>query len=137
MQARFFTSPNEIRAAWPQVSPVLARLPAVDDFTLADLERLALAGTLALGVVTQSESIQLVMAFEVVPYPNRLAVNIVALAGSGLATVAQRFFQQFCAGCRQMGAHAIEARCSDSMARLLRRYGFGKVYNVVRMNWEY
>jgi len=87
-------------------------------------------------MVKQAGIIKMVIAFEFIAYPRLLAVNIIALAGEALEKVIGLFFETFCDWCRQAGAQAIEARCGEAMTRLLRRYGLGKVYNVVRMDLE-
>ncbi len=133
IQAHFFVQPEEIRAAFPQLLPILKRVPIVAEYRHEDLEVLALKGKLILGAATQGKRIKLVMAFEFIHYPAWLAVNIVALAGEDLSTIARAFFKKFIAWCQQAGAQVIEARCGEAMTRLLQRYGFNKAYNVVRM----
>jgi hypothetical protein len=72
------------------------------------------------------------MAFEFVHYPQTLAVNVMALGGSGLDETAAQFWDSFRAWCKSAGATVIEASCSDAMARMLGRYGFETAYRVVR-----
>lgn len=89
-------------------------------------------GRAIVAMVDGDDGPALAMAFEFVHYPQRLAVNIMALGGSGLAEVAEEFWGLFCMWCRSAGADMIEASCSEAMARMLGRHGFESVYRVVR-----
>ncbi len=135
MQIRVFTRPEEIRAVFPTLKPLFARVPE-RDFTMDDLKHAALAGRLVLGGVEQAGAWLAAFAFEYAAYPRLRALNIVAFAGERLDAIAHTFLGAFRCWCQQAGIQAIEARCGAAMARLLRRYGFNTPHHIVRMTWD-
>lgn len=135
MEVTFITSPELFEQKFHMAAPLL--LPVVEkaargEFELVDLARLTREGRAITALVEDQGQALLALVFEFVHYPQQLAVNIMALGGSGLATVADEFWERFRAWCKSAGAQVIEASCSDAMARLLARHGFEPAYRVVR-----
>lgn len=105
------------------------------DFSADDLERLVQNHKAVLGVVRSDEGeIVLAAVFEFVYYPQRTAINIMALAGHNLILAMDVFGERFREFCRQEGASVIEARCRPAMVRLLSHLGFHSSYQLVRLN---
>jgi hypothetical protein len=102
------------------------------ELALKDIASMTKSGRFITALVEDKGEPVLALTFEFVPYPQQLAVNIVALGGHGLADVAAEFWETFKAWCRSAGADMIEAWCGDAMARLLGKYEFKNAYQVVR-----
>lgn len=135
MRATFLTTPELLDAKWPQAAPLLdpvVKEAARGEFTMEDLHRMSKEGRVIAAVAEHDGTVCMAMVFEFVHYPQTLAVNILALGGSGLAGVADEFWATFRQWCVQAGATVIEAACSDAMARILRRHGFESTYRIVR-----
>lgn len=117
--------------AVPLLQPVIDQA-ARGEFTVEDIRRMTEAGRVITAIAEKDGDTVMAMAFEFVHYPQSVAVNILALGGAGLDEVATAFWSTFKDWCRSAGASAIEASCSDAMARLLCRQEFKSVYRVVR-----
>jgi len=102
------------------------------EFDSDDLLRLAQAQKMYIGVVRDGGEPVMAMAFEFIEYPQRMVLNIAALAGQRIADVMAELWPTFQRFARAAGADGIQASCSPSMARILRRQGFNKVYEVMR-----
>lgn len=136
MNIRFLTVPGEVAARWHQIAPLLAPVieeAAFGELTLDDIRALAEARCMYIGVCEYGGVPTMAMAFEFRRYPQMTALNVVALGGSDLDSVADRFFPKFKEWAAQAGAKRIEASCSKAMARLLKRYGFSDTYELVSL----
>jgi len=136
MNVTFITSPALLAQHFFKAAPLLQ--PVIDqaargEFTVEDIRRLTEAGRVITALIEKDGEAVLAMAFEFVHYPQKLAVNILALGGQSVDEVASEFWDTFKEWCRSAGASAIEASCSEAMARLLRRQEFKSVYRVVRL----
>lgn len=131
MKVRFL-APHEVPAEFDRLKPLFDRVPGKDEYSTGDIAEQGSLGNIAIGYAEEKGVIVAAMAFEFVRYLQMDAVNIVALAGEKLDDMHHELFEEFRLFCRQAGAKCIEARCSDVMARLLRRYGFVKKHSVVR-----
>lgn len=136
MKVDFFSGESAkpvLLAALPMLESAV--LYADGDFTIADLESMVLSHKAVLGVVRSDEGqVILSVAFEFVYYPQRTAINIMALAGHNLTVVMKEFGRQFREFCKDQGACMIEARCRPSIVRLLAHLGFHSSYQLVRLN---
>jgi hypothetical protein len=135
MNVTFITSPELLAQKFHIAAPLLQ--PVIDqaargEFTLKDIERMTAEGKVITAVAELDGVGKIAMAFEFVHYPQTLAVNVMALGGSGLDEAAAEFWDAFKSWCKDAGASVIEASCSDAMARMLGRIGFETVYRVVR-----
>ena len=133
MKLTFIQGDEALAAEFPQLLPIFERLPVVPEYRPAQLLELAQRGAAHIGRIEDESGMLIVAkAFEFINYPDVLAVNIIALAGERLDEIAGDLFSKFKEFCRLAGADIVEARCGEAMSRMLRRYGFGKAYNVVR-----
>lgn len=137
MNATFITSPALLAQHFHKAGPLLQ--PVIDqaargEFTVADIRRLTQAGRVITAIAEKDGETVMAMAFEFVHYPQTVAVNILALGGTGLDEVVSAFWDIFKEWCRSAGATVIEASCSAAMARLLSRQEFKSVYRVVRVD---
>jgi len=135
MNVTFIVSPDLFAQKFHMAAPLLETVvkeAARGEFTVDDIARLTLEGRVITAVVERDGVAILAGAFEFVHYPQTLAVNILALGGGFVDEVAEQFWGTFKGWCKDAGATVIEASCSNAMARLLRRYEFETVYQVVR-----
>ena len=131
----FLNTPELLYTWWDRASvhldPVVKHA-ARGEFELDDLRRMCANEKAMCVVVTDGEEVIMAMVFEFLFYPKMTACNIMALGGSCLDEIAGAFFVTFKRWCYNMGVTVIEASCSSAMARLLKRQGFEKTYEVVR-----
>jgi len=133
---RFLLKPDDLNAHRSQIVRLLT--PVVEqagrgEFTVEDLMRLALEGRAYIGI---SYAPEICGAFEFKHYPQSVAINIMAIGGSGLEQLSDMWFDTFKKWARLAGASTIEASCSRGMARILKRIGFANEYEVVRLKIE-
>jgi len=83
-----------------------------------------LAGVQAdkMGILAQEEgdALQLLFAFEVIEYPRRSVMNIIAVAGNNLAGLVPRF-ELVNVIAKAMGASSLRCYCRPSVARHIKR----------------
>lgn len=101
------------------------------EFTVEDIRRMAQRGRVLVGVACRDGKPVMAAAMELVHYPRLTALNVMALAGTGLAEIAEQFFGEMKAFAKSCGAQRIEASSSPAMARLLARIGFEPLYEKV------
>jgi len=137
MQALFLTSPELLEEYWDRAAihfePVVNEA-ARGEFTVEDIKRLCAEKRAYCAIVLNGETVDLAMAFEFIHYPRMTACNIMAIGGSHLNDAESAFFVTFKDWCKSMSVTVIEASCSSVMSRLLKRYGFAKTYEVVRLS---
>lgn len=136
MQVTFIHRDEYSQEQFDQAKPLLQ--PVIDyaargEFTVEDLETMTKSGRAVTGIAFDGERAVMAMTFEVIHYPRKTTVNIMALGGDGLGEVAAQFWAQFRGWARSAGAVAIEACCSEAMARMLRAHGFTTEYRLVRV----
>lgn len=133
----FLTTPELLNQWWDKAAlhfePVVSQA-ARGEFTVEDIRRLCEEGRATVGVAIERGEVVMAMAFEFIHYPRISACNIMALGGTRLDEIEEAFFITFKDWCKSMGVTVIEASCSSVMSRLLRRYGFAKTYEVVRLS---
>lgn len=103
------------------------------EYTASDLKRLAEDGAALLGYAAKDGRIVLAGAFELVRYPRKSVLNVMALGGEGLREAAVVQLEHLMRFARHCGASDIQAMCSRPMARLLAPLGFEHAYEVVRL----
>ena len=135
MNVTFIVNPELLAQHFYKAEPLLQ--PVIDqaargEFTMEDIRRMTGAGKVVTAIAEKDDVPVMAMAFEFVHYPQKTVVNIMALGGQGVDEVVGEFWETFKAWCKGAGAAAIEASCSDAMARMLARYDFKSVYRVVR-----
>lgn len=102
------------------------------EFSLDDLKAMSAIGRVLIGVAERDGVPIMAAAVELARYPRMTALNVMALGGSGLAEVSERFFDELKAFARSCGASRIEASGSKPMVRLLRKLlDFQPIYEKV------
>lgn len=137
MTPLFLTDSELLNKWWDQIEPLF--VPVVEEaargeFTVQDIKRLCEEKRATIAAVIEDGQVILALAFEFIFYPKQTACNVIALGGTRLTESESMFFVTFKEWCKSMGVTVIEASCSPSMSRLLRRFGFQKTYEVVRLN---
>lgn len=137
MKVLFLNTPALIAHHWQDAARLVA--PVVDqaargEFTLEDLAAMVQGGSAVAGLAFNDLGAPvLAMVFEFRFYPRKQVINIIALGGRNLATVADTFWPQFRAWAKESGASEIEACTAPAMTRLLRDLGFVHTYDIVRL----
>jgi len=135
MQAMILQGVEQVTAHSPQVRSLFDRCvkrAVRGEFSSEDLLRLTQEGRMHIGIVSDGENPVMAVAFEFVHYPQLTVLNIAALAGSRMGKIMREFWPTFQRFARLAGADCIQASCAPGMARMLGRYGFGEVYQVMR-----
>ena len=100
MEAVFLTTPELLQEFSARVLHTLhsAGADAVcDDFTADDLLRLAHEGRVVIGVfLDDGGAVAMVMVLEFVPYPRRMVLNVVLMAGKGVRKFCRRAWSRWC-----------------------------------------
>lgn len=135
MQPLFLTSQRLITQHWPAVvdllQPVLGAVRG--EWTLDDLLELCREGRAIAGLGFEGGKPVLAWVFEFRFYPRKTTVNLMALAGCGVADAASTFWPHWVGWCAESGAAEIEACAAPAMTRMLRPLGFEHTYNFVRL----
>lgn len=135
-----FLPPQEAARRWSEVAPLFGK--TVDkachgEFSVADLYAMAMNGDIAVGVATdEAGAVFMALALEEVRYPQKRAVNVLAMGGARLDVFMKRFLLPFKAFCRAQGIERITCLVSPGMERMHRRYGFETVYRMLSMDVE-
>ena len=127
-------------AYWPQTAAVLER--CVDtmygEMTMQDVYDGIKAGQLYALIAKNDEGelpdVALALILEIQAYPQFTALHITALGGRELDLLASKFWKHVCSWAFMNGVRTIQASVSPAMARILKRYGFNKVYETVRLD---
>ena len=61
-------------------------------------------------------------------------MNIAALGGRELDLLTSKFWEHVCSWAYMNGVRTMQASASPAMARILKRYGFNKTYEMVRLD---
>jgi hypothetical protein len=127
--------PDQIPAAWEELEPfVLDALHyAKGELSVEDVKKFLLQGYFAAFALAKEGRIQLVMITELCNWPQYSSVRVLAMAGNNF-DAAKQFLSAFEAWVLSKGAVEIEAWCRPEMSRLLRRLGFLKAYEIVRLD---
>jgi len=113
----------------------------IDEFIAEDLFDMALNGRCVLIAVATDRTglnpdreVKLSLAIEVVQYPRKSGINILAIGGDDLAMLKNKFWEQFQGWAYMNGARFIEASVSPAMERMTRPWGMLPVRKTVRMD---
>jgi len=126
---------------WPQASAVLQR--CVDtamhgEMTINDIYEGVKAGRMYAIVVKNDEGelpdVALALILELQAYPQFTVMNIAALGGRELDLLTSKFWEHVCSWAYMNGVRTMQASASPAMARILKRYGFSKIYEMVRLD---
>lgn len=115
------------------IEPVV-KTAARGEFDLEDLAGMVEDQRAFAAIAMEDNTPLMGMVFEFCHYPRKTTVNVMALGGRDLASVALGFLPQFLDWARQAGASAIEAAASPAMTRLLRTVGMVHTYDLLRLD---
>ena len=128
-------------AYWPQTAAVLQR--CVDDamhgeMTMDDIYAGVKAGRLYALIAKNDDGelpdVALALILETQAYPQFTVLNIAALGGRELDLLKSKFWGHVCSWAFMNGIRTMQASVSPAMARILKRYGFNKFYETVRLD---
>jgi hypothetical protein len=128
-------------AYWPQTAAVLQR--CVDDamhgeMTMQDIYESVKAGRMYALIAKNDDGelpdVALALILETQAYPQFTVLNIAALGGRELDLLKSKFWKHVCSWAFMNGVRTMQASVSPAMARILKRYGFNKIYETVRLD---
>lgn len=123
--------PRYLDIVWLKVSDLLAA--AIEkgrgEMTLDQLKLLIRQGSTQLVVWTVDDEVISAGAIDFINYPNYRVAHCSYLSGRYTA----ESFNALMQWCRDAGAQHIQCFGDDAIARLYRRYGFHKCYNILRI----
>lgn len=137
MQIEFLIHTKDIISNWGELKPLFHAVvsrAAYGEFSVDDLYSLALDGKIRVGLVRESGVIIMALAFEFRHYPQKLAINYLAMGGKKANEVMAHFLGTFKKWAADAGVDRIEASCSKAMARILARNHFVTTYQLVRLD---
>jgi len=135
MKLMILQDSEQVTAHFPQVRALFDRCvnrAVMGEFNSDDLLRLGQEGRMYILIVSDGKDPVMAVAFEFVHYPRLTVLNIAALAGRRMEKVMRELWPTFRRFAQLAGADCIQASCAPGMARMLARYGFGEVYQVMR-----
>lgn len=133
----FLNTPALITEHWPAAQALLAPVAlqaARGEFTVDDLQEMAVSGRAHVALAFQDGAAHLAMVFEFRTYPRRQVINVMALGGVDLTGAAVSFWPHFLAWAKESGVDGIEACTAPAMTRVLRNLGFEHTYDLVRLS---
>jgi hypothetical protein len=140
IQITFLATPEQVAAQWPRIEHLIERCVSEavkGEFTAADIYERALRGDALPFYGSDGDEVTIAGALEIVRYPRKTALSVMAMAGSRLAESAADAFGEITKFGRGIGADFIEASAPPAVARLLRMtLGFEPQYQVLRINLQ-
>jgi hypothetical protein len=134
LKVLFLNTPELLSQHWKDVSKLLA--PNMDaakgDFDIHDLEAMVMSDRAYAGVAFENDVPVMGIVFAFRHYSTKMTINVLMLAGSNLAAIANGFWPAFLDWARQSGAVEIEACTRPAMSRVLGGMGFTHKYDVVK-----
>lgn len=104
------------------------------EFISDDLKLMISKGRAYAAYITDGQGqIELVWVWEMVFYPRKIVVNVMAMAGRRFKECCQSYFELMKDVWRAQGATAVTSYTSSAMARLLGRVGFCEKYRFLEM----
>jgi hypothetical protein len=137
MRMEFLTTGEAIQADWEELKPLFRKVvdrATYGEFTIDDLYRMAMDGSIVISLVREAGKIIMALAFEFRHYPQKLAVNYLAMGGKKSHEVMARFLKEVGEWAKKAGADWIEACCSKGMARIFAQHHFVTTYQLVRLD---
>jgi hypothetical protein len=126
---------------WPATKPLVEKCikrSMHGEITIDDIYALATQGKMYVFIVKSDKGIRpdvkLALVLEIVNYPRLPAINILALGGSDLDPLYDKFWKKLCGWAYMNGIRAIEGWVSPAMERVITRYGFKHVYTHMRFD---
>lgn len=104
------------------------------EFTTEDLKTLIEQGRAwSAYFTTDAGAVKLVCVWEMVFYPRRTKINLIAMAGSGFRECCEQWYEFVKNIWRSQGATSVTCYTSPAMARFLSRAGFSEKYRFLEM----
>lgn len=127
--------PDDVVALWPRIKELLE--PAIPyangELDIDDILEMVNNRQAFISVMYEDGVIVLVIVGEVLTYPKKSVLNILALGGTKLDVMMSKFLPALKNIAKQLGASAIRGYCRPSVERLFRRIGGGasRIYAVL------
>lgn len=125
---------------WEHFCKVVER-NGITDFTADDIIEMARNGSCVLLAVVNDRTglnpdreVFLSFALEVVTYPQKSGINILAIGGSDVGEYHAKFWEQFKGWAFMNGAKFIEASVGPAMQRMLKKWNFKYQRTLVRLD---
>lgn len=125
-----------VSITWPRVDHLLK--PALDkahgETDINQLKWLCINQGAELVTLEGDDGVELACVVEYMKFPNYRVAHVIAIGGRGLLSHPEHVekFKEWLKCCRD--CKILQAWCGDAEARLYRRIGLSKVYNVVRVS---
>jgi hypothetical protein len=126
---------------WAQCVPLLDKV--IDkamhgELTTDDIYNSALQGQTYVFVFRNDDSevpdVKLCLAMDLVNYPKLAALNVVAIGGTQLGPLFNKFWTKLCGWAYINNIRAIEGLMSPAMAKIVTKFGFTQTYTHMRFN---
>jgi len=138
MKSIHYLSREHLDKYWPVLKPLLEKgiLLCQDEITIDQLRLLIVQGQTHVIVAVDNDTGGIIgaLAFEITPYPNCRAMNIISLGGDNL--FADEYDMEVLKGIlKQNGISKIQGWCYPAQARLFSsKLGFTKTYQMVSLD---
>lgn len=115
--------PPEVVQRWSELRKILDRAiqHARGELEVDDLLAGVHSGKMAILAQEEGDELQLLLAFEVITYPRRSVLNLIAGAGKNIAALPQRY-DLIETLARAMGASAVRCFCRPAVARHIKHF---------------
>tara|TARA_R100001594_G_scaffold84195_2_gene118718 strand:+ start:253 stop:732 length:480 start_codon:yes stop_codon:yes gene_type:complete len=140
-EAQLLSTKEMFDKYWAQCIPLLQE--CIDramhgEMTVEDIYTKALRGEVFVIVVKDDTpevpDVKLVLALELVYYPQFSAMNVIALGGRDLRHMIRKFWSQVCGWAQICGVKKIECLTSPAMEKILTAQGFERKYSLLRQD---
>ncbi len=136
-----YPTPERLTELWPQIEPMFERCcreAADGELDAEDVRRLHAQGHCFIFVEQKDGAVTWAAALEMIPYPKFTAANLFCLGGTDwMHGGVNRAWKVMYDWMILNKVTACDAWVSDPMARVLvRKFGFKKTYNHMRLNLE-
>ena len=132
---------EQVDTYWSEVKPLLDKCisrATHGEYNTQDVYDLALQGKVFVFIVksdkTIKKSVKLVIVLELAVYPRMTAMNIMALGGSDLEALHEKYWDSLCGWAYMNGVRVLEGLVSPAMQRVISKFGFKPVYTHMRLD---
>lgn len=124
---------QQIMTYWPQIEPLLASAPVMEEFTTDSIYQALLSSQMFMFVILKESDVELLVLFAATPSEIFPIVNIITVAGKNLRTNIEEYWEYFKGWCIMNGARAIDAYVPERMEKLLEPLGLKRETVHVRL----
>lgn len=132
---------EQVDTYWSEVKPLLDKCitrAAHGEYNTQDVYDLILQGKVFAFIVksdkTIRKSVKLVIVLELTVYPRMTTMNIMALGGTDLEALHEKYWTSLCGWAYMNGVRVLEGLVSPAMQRVISKYGFKPVYTHMRLD---